>query len=273
FAENIDALAACGVDVLADDVIYYAEPMFQDGVIAQAAQNAVDAGIAFFSAVGNQGRAGIEAVYRDAVPGVDDEAQQPTGNDFHDFGGGNRFAAITLPKGCGVRLVLEWDEPFSGMLGPGASTDLDLYVFSSNAPSASMLADGTDTQGCSAPGGGASGDPLEIAFYSNGTSTPQTVYVAIDHFSGRPGVRFRLVTFPTCVLSTDYVFDPGVFDGPQIYGHMAVPGVAAMAAVFFAEIDSGGALLGPTGAIDVEPFSAIGGAIPIAFDATGMPLP
>jgi len=273
FAENIDALAACGVDVLTDDVIYFAEPMFQDGIIAQAAQAAVDSGIAFFSAAGNQGRAGIEAVYRDSNPAVEDDAPQPTGDDFHDFGGGNRFAAVTVPRGCGVRVVLQWDEPFSGALGAGASTDLDLYVFRTDSPSADIVADGTDSQGCSVRDGATGGDPLEIALYSNTTITPQTVYLAVDHFCGRADVRFRVVTFPTCVLSTDYVFPPDVFDAGQIYGHMAVPGVAAMAAVFFGEIDTAGALRGPTAGIDVEPFSPRGGAVPIALDATGMRLP
>src|SRR5215470_4137200 len=109
FAEAIDKLVGCGADVLVDDVLFFAEPMFQDGMIAQAAQAAVDGGAEFFSATGNQGGTGVDQVYRDAVPDQNGHADPPTGNDFHDFGG-QRFAPITLAPGCTLRLVLEWDE-------------------------------------------------------------------------------------------------------------------------------------------------------------------
>ena len=273
FAESIDALTACGADILVDDVIYYAEPMFQDGIIAHAAQAAVDAGVPFFSSAGNQAEGGVEAAYRDAAPDVDDPTGMPTGDDFHDFGD-TRFAAITVPGHCSVRLVLQWDEPFSGTLGAGASSDLDLYVVADQSPSADVVASGTDPQGCASEGGGPSGDPLEIAVYSNRSRSPHTVYAAIDHFCGRPDARFRLVTFRDgCVLRGGYAFDPAVFTGAQIYGHPAAAGVVAVAAAFYAEIDSGGNAMEPAGTIDVEPFSARGGELAIAFDGAGVPLP
>jgi len=56
FASNIQSVAAAGAKVIADDVLYLAEPMFQDGIVAQAANQVVGGGVAFFSAAGNQGR-------------------------------------------------------------------------------------------------------------------------------------------------------------------------------------------------------------------------
>jgi subtilisin family serine protease len=274
FAEDIDSLVACGVDVLVDDVIYYAEPMFQDGIIAQAAQAAVDGGIPFFSAVANHGTAGVEQTYRDAVPGVDDKADPPTGNDFHEFGSGQPFASLTVPVGCGVRVVLQWDEPFSGTLGAGASTDLDLYLYSAADPASAVLASSTDSQGCSMPNGGTGGDPLEMATFLNAKSTAQTLYLAVDHFCGRPDVRFRIATFPVnCAVPGAYVFESDVFNAAQIYGHPAAAGVAGVAAVFYGEIDSGGNVAPPPGVINVEPYSARGGDLPFAFDGNGQPLP
>jgi hypothetical protein len=53
FAQNIQTLAALGAKVIVDDVIYLSEPMFQDGIIAQAVDSVVAAGVAYFSSAGS----------------------------------------------------------------------------------------------------------------------------------------------------------------------------------------------------------------------------
>lgn len=54
FANGIIALQeVAGADIIVDDVIYFTEPMFQDGIIAQAAQQVADNGSAYFSSAGN----------------------------------------------------------------------------------------------------------------------------------------------------------------------------------------------------------------------------
>ena len=61
---NIQALAAAGAKVIVDDVIYFAEPMFQDGIIAQAVNSVVAGGTAYFSAAGNQARQSYQSAFR-----------------------------------------------------------------------------------------------------------------------------------------------------------------------------------------------------------------
>jgi len=57
FAIGILELAStAGASVINDDIIYFAEPMFQDGLIAQAIDAVKDLGVAYFSAAGNQRR-------------------------------------------------------------------------------------------------------------------------------------------------------------------------------------------------------------------------
>ena len=66
FASGITELRNCGADVIVDDVIYFAEPMFQDGIIADAAQAAVDAGVPYYSSAGNQAGFGVRDTFDDA---------------------------------------------------------------------------------------------------------------------------------------------------------------------------------------------------------------
>src|SRR5208337_4265332 len=53
FANGIQALANAGAKVIADDLGYYDEPFFQDGLIAQAIDTVESHGAAYFSAAGN----------------------------------------------------------------------------------------------------------------------------------------------------------------------------------------------------------------------------
>lgn len=267
FADGIDDLVACDADVLVDDIIFFAEPMFQDGPVAQAAQDAFDAGIPYYSSAGNSGTFGADEMYDDfgATDGV-------FGEDFHDFGSGDRFASITIPGGgCNVLVVLQWNDPFDGTLGPGASDDFDLLGCTS-ASVASCTFGSVDSQGCTFGGGVQAGDPLEILGLTNNGAGAATVFFAVNHFCGDEDAHFRLATFTNC-SSTGYTFESGIFDQPQIYGHPAAQGADAVAAVFYGEIDTNGGFQSPFGGqIDVEPFSSLGGDLPFYFDAAGNPL-
>ena len=119
FALGIQELAGCPVgsepgctpggvtaDVIVDDVIYFAEPMFQDGIIAQAVDVVVDAGVSYFSAAGNNARDSYEADF-DLV-GV-----------LHDFDPGpgvDTCQTITIPTGTTI-FSLQWTEPFFSVSG------------------------------------------------------------------------------------------------------------------------------------------------------------
>jgi hypothetical protein len=69
FANNIKALKdTFGADVICDDLLYVDEPMFQDGMLAQAVDYVTSKGAAYFSAAGNwPGIQGYASEFR-AVP-------------------------------------------------------------------------------------------------------------------------------------------------------------------------------------------------------------
>ena len=75
FADGILELQEAGSDVIVDDVIYFAENMFSDGIVAQAADQAVARGAAYFSSAGNQARQSYESAYRETT-GVDQRRRQ-----------------------------------------------------------------------------------------------------------------------------------------------------------------------------------------------------
>ncbi len=274
FATGITDLASCGADVIVDDVYYYAEPLFQDGFIAKAAQDAVDAGVPYYSSAGNSASRGIHDTFTD-VSATDDMASPASGNDFHTFAGGNEFAAMgNVPNGCGATFILQWNEPFDGTQGPGATTDLDLLVCTAeNAASCSYLS-GSAQGDCA---GAALGDPLEIGTYTNTSGATETVYLAVDHFCGAngatvdPGLELRILTFHSCGGTIGY--EANVFNKMQIGGHAAAAGVAAVGAVFYGEADFNGDVISPAGVINVESFSSLGGDVPIYFSSDGTPVP
>ena len=59
FADNIRKLAdkkgKCGADVIVDDVGYFDEPMFSDGIVSQAIDDVAAKGVHYFSSAGNDG--------------------------------------------------------------------------------------------------------------------------------------------------------------------------------------------------------------------------
>lgn len=287
-AEAIDHLVECGVDIIVDDLFFSREPMFQDGIIAQAVHRAVQPApnrlarrrpVAYFTSAGNQGRFGVMDSYRDFAPSADEMDLPPTGLDFHNFGTG-RFLPITMPPGCGIGAVLQWDEGFGA-----ARTDLDLYLCSDPVPDSCMTSSAA-AQGCGA--GAMGGDPIEVVTsIINISGRENTLYLAVDHFCGEQ-VDFRIATFPQrgCEVNrgssnddekNQIIFGQSsqereVFNKPQIYGHANAVGAAAVAAIPFDELSDDRAIL-PQGVFNLEEFSSLGGDLPIRFGPNSEELP
>ncbi|MGC8840582.1 MAG: CARDB domain-containing protein [Candidatus Sumerlaeaceae bacterium] len=280
-AQGIGRLRSeAGAKVIVDDVIYYREPMYQDGIVAQAAADAVRNGAAYFSAAGNAGNLAIRTNYRDVNRRQSEAKLPPTGVDLHDWGGGNPYLPIRFgPSGGSVTVVLQWNQPFYS-LNPvpgksGSRIDLDMYLLNSPDPAAfsQPLAQSREGQGTNyLP----LGDPVEIFSYTGGPN--QTAFLAIDHFQGsttkipqdkRTPLEFRVVFFVTGNVQVQGIPDAtSVYGGPTMYGHALADGVISVAAIPWWEALYP-VLYGPTTEIDAEPFTARGGSFRILFDSFG----
>ncbi len=134
FASNIRALAGFPgepntvpgfkADVIVDDIIYLAEPFFQDGIVAQAVDEVAAAGVSYFSSAGN--RPATQA-YDSKVRIVPPDPASWANTDldfsgvppelyaggFHNFGeGGDLDIAQTIQFANGSVVVFQWNEPF-----------------------------------------------------------------------------------------------------------------------------------------------------------------
>ena len=257
FANNIVALKNRGAKVIVDDVVYFNEPMFQDGIVAQAVDTVVSQGAAFFSAAGNEGRRAYESPFRagstfpsGAFPSVLGAAfLGGTAHNFAPSGPPDHMQQITIPTGRTLTISLQWDSPFFSVSGaPGSPNDLDVYLF--NAAGTMVLRrSATNNTG---------GDAVEVLTFTN-LSTTTTFNLMIVKFSGPdPG-------FMKYVLLGNSTFTIAEFDtaSGSVFGHANAAGATAVGAAFYAETPE----FGITPPLK-EPFSS-SGPTPIIFDTAG----
>lgn len=127
FAENIRALRFnAGCDIIVDDVIYFAEPYFQDGIIAQAVNDVIADGGLFFSSAGNEGNTADgtaghwEGDYVNSGQIVGKFAGYA-----HDFdpGPGVQIYDPISNESAGAPMLLNWADPQDA-----SANDYDMYV-------------------------------------------------------------------------------------------------------------------------------------------------
>ena len=139
-ASNIIALQAAGCSVIVDDVTYFAESPFQDGVIAQAVTTVSDLDVVFFSSAANSGNKndGTSGTWEgDFLSGGAATGVLSGAGILHDFGGGVTQNICTRN---GSPVSLHWSDP----LGASAN-DYDIYILNSTGTSILAAATGSQT--------------------------------------------------------------------------------------------------------------------------------
>jgi PKD repeat protein len=267
YASAISALRSAGADVIVDDILYLNEPMFQDGIVAQAVDSVVASGAAYYSAAGNSGRNTYEAPFNDSGVVFCIEFFEPIGDcdpiyervgRMHDFDPGpgvDLYQRVTVPIDSVLTIALQWDEPFGGA-GPRADHDI-------------LLLD--ETGGIffeiSANDNVAMGEGWEVLQFYNyqelGYGTSFNIIITYDDVDsiGPPATLLKAVIFGSGNTIEEYSSGGGT-----LFGHANAAGAAAVGAAFFLDTPEYG--IAPPA---LEPYSAAGG-VPILFGPGGAPL-
>jgi subtilisin family serine protease len=258
FAENIERLAkpvsasGAGARVIADDVVYFDEPFFQDGPVATAVENVIASGAAYFSAAGNDNlidEAGLDVAsweapeFRDSLgcpaaltitagPGtthcMDFDPEGGVGHTDETFG-------ITVEAGATLSVDLQWAEPWFGV-----EDDLDAFLLDSTGEpieeEGSLVSSTMNNIGTQ--------EPFEFLQWEN-TGPEQEVQLAINRCAGAPcnpgasstnapRLKIALLENGGGVSETEYPESSGGdTTGPTIFGHSGSAGAVSVGAVPF----------------------------------------
>jgi subtilisin family serine protease len=239
--------------ILTDDIAYYTEPFFQDGVIAQAINQVVaQRGVAYFSAAGNEGDQSYENNAPQFVQATIGGAAAARLN--FDVSGKTTDVTqrITLANGQEFHPVLEWSDPF--YTTNGVKTDLDMYLIAvKNGVASDTIAGSNDDNILNQT-------PIEntLDFTNDTKSSGTTTFDLVI-------VRWGNTATPARIKYVDY----GTIDynsatapewqthSPTLVGHAAAASAQAVAAVNYAEQRV------------AEYYTSKGGAIPILFGPKG----
>jgi len=246
FADAVTVLANAGAKIIVDDVGYFDEPMFQDGHSAQAIDEVVAKGVAYFTSAGNENRSSYEAPFRPSGTLIDEGGGYIC--EAHDFDPGpdiSVFQHITVPPGSGLMMSFQWDAPFFSVSGPpGSPNDIDVLLYDE---AGTLVADAKDIN--------IGSDPKEILRFFN---PPES------------GVSGFNVQITNCPGPNPEVINPGLmkyilWDGTidqfnthssTIIGHANAAGAAAVGAASYRTPHV------------LREFSSAGGT-PILFDTAG----
>jgi hypothetical protein len=257
FHDNIEALIQAGANVIVDDVTYFTAPMFADGVIAQAVDDAYAHGVAYFSSAGNEAHKAYQSAFQDGgyyAPGY-----FPGGfrgghaHDFNPVSGPDIKQQITIGSGVTIRIGLQWDSPYASTSSnsPGSANDLDLYLLDSTG----------NTVVASSANNNIGGDPTEVLTYTNTSMFSVSYQLMIVNYSGAdPGLMKYILFTDGANATIDEYGDP---HGATLFGHANAAGAMAVGAADYSSTPRFG-----TSPPVLESFSSAG-RTPILFDING----
>lgn len=256
---NLANVSNC--DIIVDDVRYFEEPFYQDGLIARACNTVFGAGVPYFASAGNYGRSSYEAAFSASGqnPNIAPLGALGEAHDFNPGAGVDIMQSITVNAGSPINITLQWDDPFASISLPGNSAQTDLDLFLVNGAGNAILGASTDNN--------VGGDPTEfIGFTDPNVNGTVTYNILITREAGpNPAALKWVIRNASGLVINEY--PPTTVNAQATgYGHSNATGANAVGAAFWNN----------TPAYGVDPpqpegFTSAGG-VQIRFDNNGVPI-
>jgi subtilisin family serine protease len=266
FAAGIRALAAADSQVIVDDIIYFAEPMFEDGIIAQAVDDVYRSGVAYFSSAGNDARNSYESRFRLS-------AEQGISGFRHDFAAGpdvDGLQRATASAGSVSLLSVQWDQPSLSANGRrGSQSDVDVWFYDANGEPFETCTDDPAQLVCQVPG-------FEYNLDGDAIETPVMVNLGDQDIEVQIGIELYEGAAPNYLKYAWFDLDAGTFSVDEydtasgtVYGHANAAGAEAVGAAAWYQTEEWGSPLRPQCVpACLNSFSSAGGT-PVLFGANG----
>ncbi|MGC1523807.1 MAG: S8 family serine peptidase, partial [Steroidobacteraceae bacterium] len=276
FANGIGKLAAsvasggAGAKVIADDVGYFDEPFFQDGIVAQAIDAVEAQGVAYFSAAGNDGT----LAYDNLTPSFNTTSTSApnSGEKLLNIDATGATTVTSLPvtiaalvPGEFVAIVVEWDQPYvtGAANSGGATSQIDLCITGASGTDEIEQYSGA-LASCSGPNATGT-DSYQVMIVANpanasGNTAAETLNLQVGLAGGTAPGRIKVAVEDDGAGSTINAFQT---NSATLQGHPGATGAAAVGAAFYFQTPACA-----TTPATLETYSSEGGA-PILFDVTG----
>jgi hypothetical protein len=269
FAGGITALASSGAKVIADDVGYFDEPYYQDGIVAQAIDAVEAQGVAYFTAAGNNGTLS----YENTAPTFSTKAASGANAGEYllnfDASGATTTTALpitvpAIPPGDFFAVVVEWDQPYvTGAPNSGGSkSQIDLCIAGGTGSDTITDLDGK-TVSCSGPSA-VGADSYQVMIIGNpakakSSTQQQNLEIVIGVANDLPPGRLIVTVEDDGLGATINQFRT---NSATIQGHHNAAGATTVGAAFFLYT------FGCANPLQPESFSSEGGVLTL-FDTTG----
>ncbi|OPZ45107.1 MAG: Tk-subtilisin precursor [Euryarchaeota archaeon ADurb.BinA087] len=219
FAQHMQDLADAGCDVIVDDIIYFSEPAFEDGVIAEKADELYASNVLMVSSAGNE-------AYGHSI-GPYTPLEETTWHDFSSVGDAsiaptpdNPYLYAKVEPGQYLIAVLQWDDKWGD-----SGNDYDLYLVNLSNEEEEFLDYSINAQ---------TGfqNPFEITYFGNDGNEPVDVGILVDKWNG------DVKTLDVYLFGTYDIYTNNLVPASSIYGHACSEGTMGVGAVPVSDPDT-----------------------------------
>lgn len=222
FIDAINALAAQGVDIIIDDIVYLDEPFFEDSIIAKHIDQLVaSSDILYFSSAGNFANSHYQGIFK---PGFKNEVYE---HDFNPAVSGAQRLPVKIAPYSSIIIMLQWNEPFNNSI-----KDLELASCADSDTTNCFISDNWQL--------GEGYSPVEYIELTNSSGSYKSQFITVYSEKTFTNLTFEIYVFGGATTSRDFTTR-----GDSTFGHSTAASVISIAATENLSIPSSYSSQGP----------------------------